>query len=94
MPEDNREILHDAISRVIPDDELAIHWIVLVEVAGPEDSGLATYTGGGIDGTEDPSSWTILGALLATAEVMKDRVLGLAFERGNEDESEDSDTLE
>lgn len=64
--------VHDAIGGLLDEGELALNWVLTIDVAGPDETRyLAHRAGGGIDGTDNPMVWAAIGMLragLVTAE--------------------------
>lgn len=62
-----RQKLHRAIEQTLDDGEIAIHWCLVIDVAGPDQTRyLAHRSGGGHNGDESPMLWTALGMLKAS----------------------------
>lgn len=80
--------VHEAIGGLLDDGEIAISWVLTVDVAGPNDVRyLAHRAGGGIDGADNPMAWTALGMLRASAGVAEQQLLGMTYDAdGDEDE--------
>jgi hypothetical protein len=69
------EAVHRALSDSLDEGEIAISWVVTIDVAGPEDIRyLAHRAGGGADGTDAPMTWQALGMLEASAQLASDQV--------------------
>jgi hypothetical protein len=87
---DARGRLHQAIQDYLDDGEIAIHWTLTVDVAGPDNSRyLAHRAGGGADGHDFPMAWTALGMLRASVGVAEAQLLdqtGDVDDEGGEDE--------
>jgi hypothetical protein len=67
--------VHRALSDSLDEGEIAISWVVTIDVAGPDDVRyLAHRAGGGADGTDAPMSWQALGMLEASANLAADQV--------------------
>jgi hypothetical protein len=68
--EDAQRAVHEAVGLMLDDGEIAVHWTLTIDVAGPNDTRyLAHRAGGGIDGTDHPMVWTALGMLRASVQV-------------------------
>lgn len=75
--------VHEAIGGLLEEGELAISWVLTIDVAGPDSSRyLAHRAGGGADGEDNPMAWTALGMLQASARVAEAQLL---------DQTEDTD---
>ncbi len=56
--------LHTALGEhVAREGEIVTKWVCIVEVAGVDGQYLATRSGGGAEGIEQPTSWEMLGLL-------------------------------
>lgn len=70
--------LHEAIEATLDPNEIAIQWIISVEVAGENSARyLVTRGGGGHDGSDEPMSWTVLGLLEASAAIVREHIVDL-----------------
>jgi hypothetical protein len=91
IEEDAKATLHHAIQGILDDGEIAIAWVLTVDVAGPEDVRyLAHRAGGGGDGHDNPMAWTALGMLRASVGVAE-RQLADQTEDDPEDADEEDD---
>jgi hypothetical protein len=67
--------VHQALTDSLDEGEIAISWVVTIDVAGPKDVRyLAHRAGGGADGTDAPMTWQALGMLEASAQLAADQV--------------------
>lgn len=72
-----RQEVHEAIGHYLEDDEIAVSWVVTVDVAGADGSRyLAHRAGGGADGQDHPMAWTALGMLTASADLARQQLIG------------------
>jgi hypothetical protein len=79
-PRRPRQQLNDAIRAQLADDELAVSWILVVDVAGPSGSRYLSHrAGGGVDGEEPPAPWTALGMGQAICSVANDQMLATTY---------------
>lgn len=96
MTEDERQDVysrvHEAISLLLEDGEIAIHWTLTIDVAGPDNVRyLAHRAGGGHDGTDGPMAWTALGMLRASVGVAEQQLLDSTRDT-IDDEDDDGDS--
>lgn len=90
MDEEAQRHVHDAIGGLLDEGELAIAWVLTIDVAGPEDVRyLAHRAGGGHDGGNSPMAWTALGMLRASVGLAEAQLL--EYTRDTEDEEEEED---
>lgn len=83
--------LHDAIQASLDSDEIAISWVLVVDVAGPDETRyLGHRAGGGHDGESMPMSWQALGMMQAAALLASDQVRSHTVDR-DDPEGEDDD---
>lgn len=86
---DAKRQVHEAIGDWLDEGELAICWVLTVDVAGPDGTRyLAHRAGGGADGADNPMAWTALGMLRASAGVAEAQLLSTTRDV---DEDEDDD---
>lgn len=82
-----RRAVHDALREYLEEGELAISWVVTIDVVGVDGGRYLLHrAGGGHDGTDGPMSWTALGMLRASARLAEDQVAEQSPELGDEDE--------
>lgn len=87
--EDAKQRVHKAIQGLLDEGEIAICWVVTVDVAGPDEVRyLAHRAGGGVDGDDNPMAWTALGMLQASVGVAKHQLLDMTVDEDDEDEDE------
>lgn len=68
-------IVHEALGAYLRPDEIAVGWMVVIDVAGPEGVRyLAHRGGGGADGSESPTAWAALGMLRASMQSAEDQL--------------------
>ncbi len=78
--------LHDAIQASLDADEIAISWVLVVDVAGPDDTRyLGHRAGGGHDGQSMPMSWQALGMMEAAVLLASDQVRAATVDRDDDD---------
>lgn len=84
--------VHRALSESLDEGEIAISWVVTIDVAGPDDVRyLAHRAGGGVDGADAPMTWHALGMLEAGAKLAADQVRECTYFVGDDDDEEDED---
>lgn len=82
---DAHAAVHEAVAELLDEGEIAICWVLTIDVAGPNDARyLAHRAGGGADGRDAPMAWAALGMLRASAAVAEQQLL-----RGTEDTDDD-----
>lgn len=65
-----KQRVHEAIGGLLDNGELAVCWVLTIDVAGQDGVRyLAHRAGGGVDGDENPMAWTALGMLRASVGV-------------------------
>ena len=85
----SRKDLHDAINAQIANDEMAVSWVVVIDVIGPNNTRYLSHrAGGGADGLEAPPPWTVLGMGQAISGIANDQMLTVTY---NELDLEDGD---
>lgn len=86
--EDAQRRIHEAVGGMLEDDEIAMSWVLTIDVAASDDRRyLAHRAGGGLDGTDSPMAWTALGMLKASARVAEDQVVAnTGIGRGDDDD--------
>jgi hypothetical protein len=83
-----RRHVHEAIGAMLDDEEVAMSWVLVIDIAGIDGRRyLAHRAGGGLDGTDSPMAWTALGMLKASARLAEDQVVA---NTGGVDEEGDS----
>lgn len=84
MSDDERQRLHEAIEGILHEGEIAVSWVLTIDVAGSDHRRyLAHRSGGGADGCEHPMVWTALGMLRASVAVAERQ---LAEQTGDADD--------
>lgn len=64
-----------ALQELCEEDELVLSWLVVMEVAGQGDVRyLEHISGGGIEGTDPPVVWQIVGMLEAALQGARDQL--------------------
>jgi hypothetical protein len=87
MNNEAAKAVHQALTDSLDEGEIAISWVVTIDVAGPKDVRyLAHRAGGGADGTDAPMTWQALGMLEASAQLAGDQVRACTFDADDEDE--------
>lgn len=93
MNDEAKQRVHEAIQDWLDDDEIAICWVLTIDVAGPAETRyLAHRAGGGIDGDDNPMAWTALGMLQASARLAEEQVLDMTVTVSDSDSDSDEDT--
>jgi hypothetical protein len=79
--------VHDAIGALLDDGEIPVAWALVIDVAGADGMRyLAHRAGGGVDGSERPIVWTVLGMLEASVIVTRDQVREVTVDENGDDE--------
>ncbi len=73
--DDDRDTIHDAIQRIIGKDELVTRWTLVVETTDGTEESLSAFSGGGHDGSADPSMWMKLGMLMTATRIVEQQIL-------------------
>lgn len=69
------QVVHDAIGTMLDEGEIAIAWVLTIDVAGPDGARyLAHRAGGGQDGGDSPMAWTALGMIESSAGVAREQL--------------------
>jgi hypothetical protein len=80
---DPQRRVHDAIGGLLDDGEIAIAWMLTIDVAGQDGTRYLSHrSGGGQDGTEFLMAWTALGMLQASAQVAEDHLRDTTDDEG------------
>ena len=67
--------VHQAITGFLDEDELAVGWVLTIDVAGPDERRYLKHrAGGGVDGEDAPMVWTALGMLQAAVAAGADQL--------------------
>lgn len=87
-----RQQLNDAIRAQLAEDEIAVGWVLVIDVAGPNNSRYLSHRdGGGVDGYDSPTPWSALGMGQALSAIANDKILAATY---NElDLEDDADEL-
>lgn len=84
-----QQTVHEAIGSMLDDGEIAVGWVLTIDVAGPDDVRyLAFRAGGGHDGTTGPMAWTAAGMLQSSLDVARGQLVDMTVDP-NDDEPED-----
>lgn len=87
MSDEAQRRVHEAIGGLLDEGEIAISWVLTIDVAGPENVRyLAHRAGGGADGADRPMAWTALGMLRASAGVAEQQLLGMTTDADDDGE--------
>jgi hypothetical protein len=71
---EQREV-HEAIAGLLGEGEIAVSWVLTIDVAGVDGARyLAHRAGGGSDGAERPMVWTALGMLRAAVRIAENQL--------------------
>ena len=90
--EDAQRAVHEAIEALLDEHEIAISWVLTIDVAGPDDVRyLAHRAGGGADGNDNPMAWTALGMLRASVGMAEEQLREMTFDSDDEEEEGDDD---
>ena len=85
-------VVHDALRAMLDEDELAISWVLTIDVAGPDGTRyLAHRAGGGADGTDKPMVWTALGMLEASVELAREQLLDATVDSDDDEDAPEGD---
>lgn len=83
-------LVHDALTAAFGPDEVVVGWVMVVEVAGPNGVRyLAHRAGGGHDGLEPPTAWTVLGMLESGVDSARDQLREMTVDVHDDDEHEE-----
>lgn len=67
-----RAAIHAVLQDHLGDDQIAVAWFLIVDVAGADGTrGLQHRAGGGAEGHDAPMTWTVLGMLTAAADLAR-----------------------
>lgn len=78
--DDAKARLHQAIQGLLDEGELALTWVLTIDVAAPDDIRyLAHRAGGGINGQDNPMAWHALGMLQASAKLAEQELLDATY---------------
>lgn len=87
--EDAQRKVHEAIKAFLRDGEIAINWVLTIDVAGPDDMRyLAHRSGGGVDGTDNPMAWAALGMHETAADLARMQLDQMIETAEDEDDEE------
>ena len=78
MNQSAQRAVHKALAEYLDEGEIAISWVLTIDVAGPDQVRyLAHRSGGGADGTDSPEAWTALGMLQTSTDMARDQLRGM-----------------
>jgi hypothetical protein len=84
-------VVNDALAGYLDEGEIAIGWCVTIDVAGPDGARyLAHRAGGGIDGSERPTMWAVLGMLRANVVTTEQEIAERTQDVDDEPDDEDA----
>ena len=67
-----RRAVHEAVADYLDEGEIAVCWVLTIDVARPDGGRyLAHRAGGGADGADHPMAWVALGMLTASADLAR-----------------------
>lgn len=90
MSDDAKRRVHEAIGGLLDDGEIAVSWVLTIDVAGPDNVRyLAHRAGGGADGDDNPMAWTALGMLRASAGVAEAQLLDMTVDIDEDEDGEE-----
>lgn len=82
-----RALVHDAIGAMLDEGEIAVQWVLTIDVAGPDGTRyLAHRSGGGADGAVSPTQWAALGMLSASVVTCEEQLRQTTINREPEDD--------
>lgn len=88
-PEQAQREVHAGLQRFLDDGEIAVCWVLTIDVAGPDGKRyLAHRAGGGVDGTDNPMAWTALGMLTASADLARQQLADSSWPADDEEDDE------
>lgn len=88
--EDTTAQVNDAVAGYLDDGEIAVCWILTMEVVGPDRRRyLAHRAGGGHDGSETPTVWAALGMAESFTDDARRQLR--TFSADGDDEEPDAD---
>lgn len=91
---DPNEQVHQAINQAFLDDgEIAINWVVIIDIAGTDDSRYLSHrSGGGHDGNDAPTAWAALGMLRSGVLLAEAQLVDMTtYDEEPDDEDQDDD---
>lgn len=87
--EQARAAVHEALRSFLDDGEIAIAWVLTIDVAGPDNRRyLAHRAGGGADGQDLPMAWTALGMMRSSMQVAERQMSNSESDAELEDEAD------
>lgn len=87
MSDEAARAVHDGVGLYLDEDEIAVSWVLTIDVAGPDGRRyLAHRAGGGHDGADAPMAWTALGMLQSSVRLAEDQMAGSTVDREDEPE--------
>lgn len=90
--EQAKKAVHQALQGFADPGELIVSWCIVMDVAGPNNHRYLYHRGGGgLDGTENPISWTALGMLEASAALARAQITGSTMWAGDDDEEDEDE---
>lgn len=90
-PSSAREAVHKALTGFLADGDLLLNWTVTMEVEGQQVRYLEHRAGGGIDGTDAPYIWTVIGLLEAALASAHDQMADLRSAEWRDNEPDDDE---
>jgi hypothetical protein len=91
-PDDAKARAHEAIGGLLDEGEIAISWVLTIDVAGPDNTRyLAHRAGGGHDGSDNPMAWAALGMLRASVVAAEQQLLDMTVDIDIDDDDGDDE---
>lgn len=80
-----RAKVHEALGGYLEDGEIAVGWVLTIEVIGADDRNMLLHrAGGGMDGSQHPTAWTALGMLTASGDIARRQILDTTGDGGED----------
>lgn len=88
MSDGAKRRVHAAIQALLDPGEIAVCWTLTIDVVGPDGTRyLAHRAGGGVDGTDLPMQWTVIGMARSTLLTAEQQIIDCT--RGTTDDDEE-----
>lgn len=88
--DDAKRAVHTALEGYLDDGEIAVGWVLTIDVAGPDGTRyLAHRAGGGHDGTDMPTIWTVLGMCESASDMSREQLREMTVDVDDHDQEDD-----
>jgi len=85
--------VHGALAAYLDENEIAVSWVVVIDVAGQGDIRyLAHRAGGGAGGTDSPTAWAALGMLTCAQALAQEQLTSSTYDPDDEPPGEEEET--